>query len=97
MDKQSVKKEEENRIEDFCKNLVVLRQAMNWTQADLADRVGVTRQTIAAIENGKTKPSKTLFLAIVGLFTNLLPNSPILAAIAGAINITNITQFFFKK
>lgn len=58
------------------KNLKLLRQTMMWTQDDLAKRVGVTRQTITAIESGKMIPSKTLALAILGLFTSLafLPN-----------------------
>ena len=55
----------------IVKNLRLLRQTMKWTQDDLAKRVGVTRQTIASIENGKTVPSKTLALAILGLFTSL--------------------------
>ena len=46
------------------------------TQADLADRVGVTRQTINSIETGKYNPSielalrlaRTLGLAVEDLF-----------------------------
>lgn len=34
-----------------------LRQARNATQADLARQVGVTRQTVNAIEQGKYSPS----------------------------------------
>lgn len=37
------------------------RTAKQWTQEELADKLGVTRQTINAIEQGKYQP--TLFLA----------------------------------
>ncbi len=38
-----------------------LRKALNWTQDDLARKLGVSRQTIISIENGRYNPS--LFLA----------------------------------
>jgi putative transcriptional regulator len=40
--------------------LKVLRAENNWSQAELASRVGVARQTIVAIENGKYGPSLAL-------------------------------------
>lgn len=42
-----------NRISD-------LRRANNWTQEELADRVGVTRQTIISLENGRYNASLLL-------------------------------------
>jgi putative transcriptional regulator len=38
------------------------------TQQDLADRVGVTRQTILSIERGKYNPSVGLALRLAGTF-----------------------------
>jgi putative transcriptional regulator len=38
------------------------------TQAELADRVGVTRQTIIAIEQGKYSPSLEMAFQIAGVF-----------------------------
>ena len=38
------------------------------TQADLADRVGVTRQTIIAIEQGKYSPSLEMAFQIANVF-----------------------------
>jgi putative transcriptional regulator len=38
------------------------------TQQDLADRVGVTRQTIHAIEKGRYNPSVGLALALARVF-----------------------------
>ena len=40
------------------------RKATTQTQADLADRVGVTRQTIIAIEKGNYTPSVLLALKL---------------------------------
>jgi putative transcriptional regulator len=37
-----------------------LRKAQHLTQQDLADRVGVTRQTIISLENGRYNPSIAL-------------------------------------
>ena len=41
----------------FSDNLVQLRKLNNMTQEDLADKVGVTRQSIAQWESGKTCPN----------------------------------------
>ncbi len=38
------------------------------TQADLADRVGVTRQTIIAIEQGKYSPSLEMAFQLARVF-----------------------------
>ena len=48
--------------------LRVLRADRDWTQADLADRLHVTRQTINAIEKGKYGPSLPLAFKIAVLF-----------------------------
>lgn len=40
--------------------LRVLRAEKNWSQAQLADAVGVSRQAINTIENGRHDPSVTL-------------------------------------
>ena len=45
-----------------------LRAERNWTQAELADRLGVSRQTVNAIEVGKYDPSLPLALKIARLF-----------------------------
>ncbi len=45
-----------------------LRQLRKWSQGELADRLGVSRQTINAIETGKYDPSLPLALKIGRLF-----------------------------
>ena len=48
--------------------LKVLRAEHDWSQADLAERLGVSRQTINAIETEKYDPSLPLALKISRLF-----------------------------
>ena len=48
--------------------LKVLRAEKDWTQAELASALEVSRQTINAIENGKFDPSLPLAFKIARLF-----------------------------
>lgn len=48
--------------------LKVLRAEHDWTQEDLADRVGVSRQAINALETEKYEPSLTLAFKLARLF-----------------------------
>ena len=48
--------------------LKVLRAERDWSQADLAERLEVSRQTINSIETGKYDPSLSLALRIGRLF-----------------------------
>jgi putative transcriptional regulator len=48
--------------------LPVLRAERGWTQADLADRLDVSRQTVVSIEKEKYDPSLPLAFKIAGLF-----------------------------
>ena len=48
--------------------LRVLRAERNWSQAHLAERLGVSRQSINAIETGKFDPSLPLAFRIARLF-----------------------------
>jgi len=45
-----------------------LRAARDWSQGELAERLGVSRQTINAIETGKYDPSLPLAFALARLF-----------------------------
>ena len=48
--------------------LKVLRAARNWSQQDLAEQLGVSRQSVNAIETGKYDPSLPLAFRIADLF-----------------------------
>ena len=48
--------------------LKVLRAERDWTQADLAGALDVSRQTVNAIETGKYDPSLPLAFKIARLF-----------------------------
>jgi putative transcriptional regulator len=48
--------------------LKVLRAERDWTQANLADELGVSRQTVNAIEKGKFDPSLPLAFKVARLF-----------------------------
>jgi putative transcriptional regulator len=48
--------------------LKVLRAERNWSQADLAEKLDVSRQSVNAIETGKYDPSLPLAFKIAQLF-----------------------------
>ncbi|MEL6407913.1 MAG: helix-turn-helix transcriptional regulator [Chloroflexota bacterium] len=48
--------------------LKVLRAERDWSQADLAKHLNVSRQTISAIESGKYDPSLPLAFKMAQLF-----------------------------
>lgn len=51
------------------KNILrTLRSEKGWSQAELADRLDVSRQSVNAIETGKYDPSLPLAFAIARLF-----------------------------
>ena len=51
------------------KNIIrALRAERGWSQAALADHLGVSRQSVNAIETGKYDPSLPLAFAIARLF-----------------------------
>jgi putative transcriptional regulator len=48
--------------------LKILRAERNWSQAELAERLSVSRQTVNAVETGKYDPSLPLAFKIARLF-----------------------------
>lgn len=48
--------------------LKVLRAERDWSQADLAEKLDVSRQTVNAIETGKYDPSLPLAFKVAELF-----------------------------
>lgn len=44
------------------------REARGWTQADLAERIGVSRKTVNTVENGVFVPSTLIALKMARAF-----------------------------
>ena len=55
-----------NRLKNSIRALRFTRDEM--TQAELADRIGVTRQTVIAIEQGRYSPSLEMAFRIAHVF-----------------------------
>ena len=55
-------------ISRMIKNLPVLRATIDMTQEQLGSKLGVSRQTIVAIENGKSPLTWSLYLSTVCVF-----------------------------
>jgi putative transcriptional regulator len=60
-------RKKEPTLSNCVRDLRAARSGM--TQQDLADRVGVTRQTIVALEGGAYTPSLALALRIARIFS----------------------------
>ncbi len=45
-------------------NLLLLRRTVGWTAEEFGEKIGVTRQTINNIENGRNKLTKTQYIAM---------------------------------
>jgi putative transcriptional regulator len=57
--------QKKNRLKN---RLVVLRAERGWTQQDVAERVGVSRQTIISLEKNKYTPTLVLAFELAHLF-----------------------------
>jgi len=55
---------DESIISRFQENLETIRKVAGWTSQELADEIGVTRQTISNLESGRSKMTKTQYLAL---------------------------------
>jgi putative transcriptional regulator len=49
-------------------HLKALRESRGWTQGNLADQLGVSRQTVNALETGRYDPALPLAFRIARLF-----------------------------
>ena len=55
-------------ITKMSENLRVLRNKLRLKQSDLAKKVGISRQTLLEIENGKRRMQWSIFLALLSVF-----------------------------
>lgn len=61
-------KQKEILMDKMAKNLPALRAKTGLTQAKLADMIGVSRQTLVAVENKKRKMTWSAFLSCFLVF-----------------------------
>ena len=59
----------EKLIKNMTDNLPMLRTRLGLTQEELADKIGVSRNTILSIENKKREMTWNTFLSLILLFT----------------------------
>lgn len=59
-----------NIVELLRKELPVLRAKARISQEDIAEKIGISRQTYSSIETGKREMSWTTFLALIAYFQN---------------------------
>lgn len=57
-------------IKKLTYELPVLRARLGVSQADLAEKIGVSRQTYNSIETGKREMNWTTFVALIAIFQN---------------------------
>ena len=55
-------------IDKLAENLSMLRAKAGVTQGDVADRIGIARQTYSAIECGRSKMSWNTFMSLIFFF-----------------------------
>ncbi|MBQ7250267.1 MAG: helix-turn-helix domain-containing protein [Bacilli bacterium] len=63
-------------IERLGEVLSLARQSLGWSTEELAQQIGVTRQTINNLESGRGKLSKTQYMAIRCLFDDEIELHP---------------------
>lgn len=63
--------------------LPVLRAKARVSQEDIANKIGISRQTYSSIETGKREMSWTTFLALIAFFQNMESTKQMLNSIEG--------------
>lgn len=75
-------KDEKNTLmKSMSTNLPMLRSKLNLSQEELANLLGVTRQTISSLENGQRKMTWSVFLALILIFFRNEPTKRLLVAL----------------
>ena len=57
------------QVQGMKNRIRVLRAEQEWSQAEVADKLGIARQTVNALETGKYAPSLPLAFKISKLFS----------------------------
>lgn len=80
-DSEDIKKK--NLINNLTYELPVLRARLGASQADIAEKIGISRQTYNSIETGKREMNWTLFVALIAVFQNNKQTKQMLEKIDG--------------
>ena len=75
------KKEKALLMNNMSSNLSLLRTKIGLSQNELADLVGLTRQTISSLETGQRKMTWSVFLALILIFFRNEPTKKLLVAL----------------
>lgn len=70
-------------IQKLTHELPVLRVRLGASQADIAERIGISRQTYNSIETQKREMNWTIFVALVAVFQNNQETRRMLNSIEG--------------
>lgn len=52
----------------IANRLPVMRAERRWSQAELADRINVSRQTVVSLENGRYEPTLKIAMRLSAVF-----------------------------
>lgn len=64
----SVDINKDDLVAKMSNNLLVLRKKLNLKQSELADKVGISRQTLLEIEKGRRIMQWNVFIALLAVF-----------------------------
>lgn len=65
-----------DEIARMQKNLLLIRRTVGWTAEEFGQRIGVTRQTINNIESGRSRLTKTQYIAMRSVLDAEMLQSP---------------------
>ena len=70
-------------VKSLIYDLPVLRVRLGFSQEELAEKIGISRQTYNAIETGKKEMNRLVFLSLVAVFKNYEETNEMLKNIDG--------------
>lgn len=76
---------QENQLKVFQDNIRKIRSVLGWSGSDLAEVIGVTRQTINNLETGKSQLTFVQYVALCAVIEKIQRNSPELRSIITAV------------
>lgn len=79
--------EKKIRIKRLQQNLLAIRKFAGWTTENLGEQIGVTKQTISNLENGKTEMTLTQYIAIRAVLDDEIRSNPENETLRAAVNV----------